>query len=170
MVPWWVYTRLGTQSHREGRAGSPILSAGMWSCFTSLSHRSLGGTPVPLAIAHRKCTLSHPFGYHHPTSLSNWETHPHNSPSYHDRDTCTTLGEQMTMLLIPPGGGISEIRGGWSHGIRHDCRGAATLEAKRQKASEKTPKRKQSRSFSKDMDMIKAARRVCHPSHRGMFT
>ena len=37
--------------------------------FTSLSHRSLGDTHVPLAVANGECVLSHPFGCYHPNWL-----------------------------------------------------------------------------------------------------
>ena len=74
------------------------------------------------------------------------------------------------MPFIWPGGSLSEIRRGWSHSIRHNPRGVAPPKAEKWEASGKTLKESHWVAFSKDMEIIKAARWAYHPSHKGMFT
>ena len=50
-------------------------------------------------------------------------TTPHPTMS----DIHTSNGDQTVMLFIQQGGSLSEIRGGRSHGVRHDPRGVAPL-------------------------------------------
>ena len=102
----------------------------------------VGGTYVSLTVADRECALSHPFGYYNSTDCSNGKTHPHNSPSNCDVDTCISHRDQTMMPLVQPGGSLSLFRGGRGCSVRNDPRGVAPLKVERQKISRKTPERK----------------------------
>ena len=61
--------------------------------------------------------------------------------SNHVRDTHTSNGDQTMRPFVHPGGSLSKIRGGRSHSVRHDSRGAAPPKMERWEASGKTPEK-----------------------------
>ena len=102
--------------------------------------------------------------------LLQWETHPCNSSPNCDRDTCTSHGDQMMMPLIWLGGILSPIReeeaavldvtlGEWPHQKWKDGRPLGRL-----------LKESHQEAFSKDTEIIKAARWAYYPSIRQMFS
>ena len=90
--------------------------------------------------------------------LQLWQRHPHlqqgpNNNAFH-----------------PTRGSISKFRGGWSHSIRCDPGGVAPPKAEGWGSLGRLLKDGCWEAFSKDAEIIKAARHAYHPSHKGMFT
>ena len=169
MVPWWEYARLGMQEgHREGRAGLPILSGGMWNNFTSLSHRSPGILMYPLQLLMVNVSLATLLAT--TTQLATPIRRPPTTPS--------NCGGHPHLQWGPNNDTIHLTRGWplWDQGEGEVTVLDVTLEEQpyqRQKYGRplaRLLKESHQEAFSKDTEIVKAARQAYHLSHKGMFT